>query len=155
MPAKEAEGRNEREMAGNSRKIHRQGPTRQKPCPSSWQGNPLGRQKYFQTPKPFIEETKRGTGKATPHFRLFTASLEESSKGTMGRPIEGRGAGGGAMGINSKLEIPTPSVTLDANDAMDAMPMTLMMLPRRRKVRQGAGLKANRTRKVRAVGGRS
>jgi hypothetical protein len=33
----------------------------------------------------------------TRHFRLFTASLQKSSKGTMGRPIDG-GGGGGARG---------------------------------------------------------
>ena len=40
------------------------------------------------TPKPRIvfDETKLAIGKGTQHFRLFTASLHKSSKGTMGRP---------------------------------------------------------------------
>ena len=84
-------------------------------------------------------ETKLATAKGNEHFDLLRRRLE-TSKGSVRRPIDGRGAGGEAKGINSNSKNPTPSVTRAPMMQMllYAMPMNMVMLPRRRKVRQGA-----------------
>ena len=74
-----------------------------------------GQRSIFK-PRIVFEETKP----VKAAFSFIAASLGESSKGAMRRPIEGGGAGGGAKGTNSKFSNSHPSVPSDADDDEDA-----------------------------------